>query len=160
MEVGFARLAMPGRMELFPGAPGVVFDIAHNPDKAASLAAALRETFPDRHFVFVVAIGASKDAPSVLAPFFALPASFVFTSFVTAGKLAERSGRLADIAALAGFASLTIDDPLEALRAARQHGDGAHIVVVTGSTFVTSALRDWSLAMNRTPNEHPLRSNI
>ena len=132
-------------MEFFPGHPSVIFDIAHNPDKAASLAEALGETFGDRRFVFVVGIGTTKDAANVLAPFFALNASFVFTQFETPGRLSERPQRLSNIAELAGATARTIVDPVDALAVARRAGDGGHVVVVTGSTFVTGLLRDWWL---------------
>ena len=145
VERGFAHLVIPGRMEFFPGHPSVVFDIAHNPDKAASLAAALRETFPGRRFAFVVGIGETKDAPNVLKPFFDLPASFVFTQFETAGRTSERPQRLANIAELAGLTARAIGDPIDALAIARRSADGSHVVVVTGSTFVTGALRAWWL---------------
>ncbi len=143
IERGLTQLVLPGRMEFFPGFPGVIFDVAHNADKAASLAAALRETFPDRRFAFVVAIGETKDAVNTLRPWFELPASFVFTSFEAAGRQAERPQRLFNMAALAGVPARAIADPIEALAVARRQADGNHVVVVTGSTFVTGILRDW-----------------
>ena len=145
IERGLARLVLPGRMEFYPGFPGVIFDVAHNPDKAASLADALLETFPERRFVFVVGIGETKDAPAIMRPWMALPATFIVTSFEAAGKTAERPQRLANILENAGIASRTIGDPIEALGIARRHGDGSAIVVVTGSTFVTATLRAWWL---------------
>jgi dihydrofolate synthase/folylpolyglutamate synthase len=95
VEDGFARVQIPGRMEFFPSHPGVVFDIAHNPDKAQHLADALVRAFPNRRFTFVMAIGESKDAPEVIRPFLALPGSFTFTSFTVAGRNAVRPQRLA-----------------------------------------------------------------
>ncbi len=145
IERGFAHLVIPGRMEFFPGFPSVIFDVAHNPDKAASLASALRETFPDRRFVFVVGIGETKDAASILRAWFDLPATFIFTSFETPGRKAERPQRLANIAQVAGVTARTIVDPVEALGVARRHADGSHVIVVTGSTFVTATLRAWWL---------------
>jgi len=145
VERGLAGLVLPGRMEFFPGFPGLVFDVAHNADKAASLADALRETFPGRRFAFVVAIAESKDAASVLRPWFALPATFTFTSFDTPGRTAERPQRLATIAQVSGVAARAIADPIEALAVARRQTDGANIVVVTGSTFVAGTLREWWL---------------
>ncbi len=145
IERGLAQLVIAGRMEFFPGFPSVIFDVAHNPDKAASLADALRETFPDRRFVFVVGIGETKDAANILRTWFDLPASFIFTSFDTPGRTAERPQRLANIAEHAGVASRTIADPIEALAVARRHADGSHVVVVTGSTFVPATLRAWWL---------------
>lgn len=143
IENGFARLMIPGRMEYFPSHPAVVFDIAHNPDKAANLATALRETFPGRRFAFVIAVGESKDAPHVLDPFVDLPATFTFTSFVADGRAAIRPQRLASIARDLGLWGRAITDPVEAFSVARRNADAEDIVVVTGSTFVVATLRDW-----------------
>jgi dihydrofolate synthase / folylpolyglutamate synthase len=145
IERGFAGLVVPGRMEFFPGFPSIVFDVAHNPDKATSLADALRETFPDRRFMFVVAIAEMKDVANVLRPWLELPASFVFTSFETPGRTSERPGRLANIAEQAGINARVISDPIEALTVARRQAEGSHVIVVTGSTFVAGILRDWWL---------------
>ena len=40
------ELDIPGRMERFSAHPDVVFDVAHNVEKAEALVAALRESFP------------------------------------------------------------------------------------------------------------------
>jgi dihydrofolate synthase/folylpolyglutamate synthase len=145
VERGLANLVIPGRMEFFPGHPGVVFDIAHNPDKARHLADALVETFGDRRFAFVVAVAEGKDAVGVMAPLLELNGSFICTSFETRGREAVRPQRLANIAAVHGSSSRTIMSPIEALGVARRSGDGSQIVVVTGSTFVVATLRAWWL---------------
>ena len=46
VERGLAHVVIPGRMEIFAGAPPCVLDIAHNEEKARSLVASLREAFP------------------------------------------------------------------------------------------------------------------
>jgi dihydrofolate synthase/folylpolyglutamate synthase len=143
VERGLAELVLPGRMEYFPGFPGIIFDVAHNPDKAESLAEALRANFPDRRFAFVVAISESKDAAGVLRPWLDLPATFVFTAFETPGRESERPGRLANIAERAGAVARSISDPIEALTIARRQAEGSHVIVVTGSTFLTGMLREW-----------------
>ncbi len=145
MERGFSQLVIPGRMEFFPAFPSVVFDVAHNPDKARGLADALRETFPQKRFVFVVAIGESKDAAGVLQPWLELPASFVFTSFETPGRASIRPLTLVNVAQNVGRSARAIVDPVDALAVARRNADGSNIVVVTGSTFVVGRLRDWWL---------------
>ncbi len=143
IEAGFAQLVIPGRMEYFPGFPDVVFDIAHNPDKAAHLARALLHAFPGRRFTFVVGITESKDAQEVLRPLFALPASFIFTQFETAGRRPTRPQRLVNIAEHSGIWARAIGDPVEALSIARRSTDANGVVVVTGSTFVVAAVRQW-----------------
>ena len=146
IESGLARTVIPGRMEFFPSHPGVIFDIAHNPDKAAHLAHALAETFPDRRFTFVMAIGASKDAAQVIAPFLELRGSFTFTSFSAAGRVASRPQRLASITDELGGWGRAVTDPVEAFAIARRNAEGDDIVVVTGSTFIVAELREWWMA--------------
>jgi dihydrofolate synthase/folylpolyglutamate synthase len=146
IEAGFSQLSIPGRMEFFPGFPDVVFDIAHNADKAQHFARALEHAFPGRRITFVIGISESKDAQEVLRPFFALPASFIFTSFETAGRRATRPQRLVNIAEHAGIWSRAIGDPVEALSVARRSTDANGVVVVTGSTFVVATVRQWWIA--------------
>lgn len=146
IEAGFAQLVIPGRMEFFPGFPDVVFDIAHNPDKAEHLARALLSAFPGRRFTFVIGITETKDAQAILRPLFALPASFIFTSFETAGRRATRPQRLVNLAEHAGIWARAIGDPVDALSVARRSTDANGVVVVTGSTFVVAAVRQWWIA--------------
>jgi dihydrofolate synthase/folylpolyglutamate synthase len=146
VERGLASVAIAGRMEYFPAHPSIVFDIAHNADKAANLASALREEFPAQRFAFVVAIGESKDATAIVEPLAELPASFVFTTFEVAGRPSTRPQRLASIVAQRGVAARAIADSLEAFAIARRTAGADDIVVVTGSTFIVATLRAWWLA--------------
>ncbi|GAC1419920.1 MAG: Mur ligase family protein [Candidatus Velthaea sp.] len=154
IERGFALLQIPGRMEFFPSHPAVIFDIAHNPDKAQHLADALRSTFPDRRFAFVIAVAESKDAGQIIAPFVGLPGTFTFTSFDTAGRTSIRPQRLASIAGDLGIWGRAIADPVDAFSIARRNGDAQDIIVITGSTFVVATLRDWWLAHVASNVEH------
>ncbi|MBV8300016.1 MAG: bifunctional folylpolyglutamate synthase/dihydrofolate synthase [Candidatus Eremiobacteraeota bacterium] len=143
VESGLSRTVIPGRMEFFPSHPGVVFDIAHNPDKATRLAHALAQTFPERRFTFVMAIGESKDAAEVIRPFLPLNGSFVFTTFEAAGRTAARPQKLASITEEMGGWSRAVTDPVDAFASARRNAETDGIVVVTGSTFVVAELRAW-----------------
>ncbi|HUA10281.1 MAG TPA: folylpolyglutamate synthase/dihydrofolate synthase family protein [Candidatus Acidoferrales bacterium] len=145
IEAAFAELVIPGRMEVYPGHPTLVFDIAHNAEKAEALVRSLRERFDSRHFTFVVAIGASKDAPEILRAFATLPANFVFTSFDAAGREAHNPMRLLRIAESIGSWGRCVADPVEALSVARRSAAHDDVIVVTGSTFLVAALREWWL---------------
>jgi dihydrofolate synthase / folylpolyglutamate synthase len=147
VEDGLSRLMIPGRMEFFPSHPSIVFDVAHNPDKAEHLARGLAVAFPDRRFSFVIAIEQAKDVAEILRPFGKLRASFTFTSFDgVAGRTAVRPQRLASIAEELGLWGRAIADPVDALAIVRRNADASDIVVVTGSTFVVATLRDWWFA--------------
>jgi dihydrofolate synthase/folylpolyglutamate synthase len=140
---GLSAVTLPGRMELLRTKPDIVLDIAHNAEKAQSLAASLAESFPGRRFHFVVAIGVSKDARAIVEAFAALPSSFTFTSFETQGRSATPPAQLATLAATLGVHGRAIADPIEALTVARRVAAYDDVVVVTGSTFVVARLREW-----------------
>ncbi|MDP9110762.1 MAG: bifunctional folylpolyglutamate synthase/dihydrofolate synthase [Candidatus Eremiobacteraeota bacterium] len=143
VERGIARAFLPGRMELFVAFPSVLFDIAHNPDKAQQLARSLRSKFPDRRFSVLLAVDESKDAGQILLALRELPASYIFTSFETQGRIATKPRKLAGIAEGLGLSGRAIEDPIEALSVARRNARSDDIVVVTGSTFVVAQLREW-----------------
>jgi dihydrofolate synthase/folylpolyglutamate synthase len=145
IEGALADLLIPGRMEVYPGHPTLVFDIAHNVEKADQLVSSLRERYDDRHFTFVVAIGASKDAAEILRTFASLPANFVFTSFDIAGREATKPMRLLRIAESIGTWGRCVGDPVEALSIARRSAAADDVIVVTGSTFLVAVLREWWL---------------
>lgn len=145
VQSALAPLVIPGRMEVYPGHPTVVFDIAHNAEKADHLVRSLRESFGDRRFSFVVAISESKDANEIVRALATLPASFTFTTFETAGRHPIKPARLASIAESVGAWGRAVADPVEALSIARRNGSASDVVVVTGSTFIVAQLREWWL---------------
>ncbi|MBV8263089.1 MAG: bifunctional folylpolyglutamate synthase/dihydrofolate synthase [Candidatus Eremiobacteraeota bacterium] len=71
---GFADLSLPGRTEYYPSHPSVLFDVAHNVEKAQALGGALQRHFPGRRMVFVVAIAREKDFAGVVGAGRGLPA--------------------------------------------------------------------------------------
>ncbi|MBV8689838.1 MAG: bifunctional folylpolyglutamate synthase/dihydrofolate synthase, partial [Candidatus Eremiobacteraeota bacterium] len=146
VERGFDNVHIAGRMEVLPGNPTVVFDVAHNADKAQSFAHALQAHFgPDHRYWFVIAIGERKDAHDLLAAFTGFDGSFIFTTFDAVGRAAAKPQRLASIAEDLGIWGREITDPVDALSVARRNAEQGNIVVVTGSTFVVAQLRAWWL---------------
>jgi dihydrofolate synthase/folylpolyglutamate synthase len=145
VEAAFAQLVIPARMEVYAGHPTIVFDIAHNAEKAEHLVTSLRERFGGRRFIFVVAIGATKDAAQIVRTFATLPGSFVFTTFETAGREATNPARLLRLAELAGTWGRSVAEPVEALSIARRSANADDVIVVTGSTFLVAELREWWL---------------
>jgi dihydrofolate synthase / folylpolyglutamate synthase len=140
---GFAGLAIPGRMESAGGHPAVVFDIAHNPEKAQSLTASLREHFAGKRIHFVVAVGETKDARTIVETLASVACSLTFTSFTVTGRRAVAPARLAALAESLGTWGRAIADPIEALTVARRRAEFDDVVVVTGSTFIVAELREW-----------------
>jgi dihydrofolate synthase/folylpolyglutamate synthase len=120
-----------------------VFDVAHNPDKAAHLVDSLKTAFPDRHFACIIAVGESKDAHEILHAFTDLPSTYVFTSFEAQGRTPTKPQRLLSIAESLGMSGRAVGDPVEALNIARRNSSADDVIVVTGSTFIVAELREW-----------------
>jgi len=140
---GFEQLEIAGRMEVLSHNPAVVFDVAHNAEKASSLVLSLRERFSGRRIHYVVAIGESKDARRILEILGEMPSTFTFTSFAAQGRHAIAPSRLAAMAESIGSWGRSISDPIEAFSVARRLAAIEDVIVVTGSTFVVAGLREW-----------------
>jgi len=66
VRVGLSRVELPGRMQILPGLPTIVLDVAHNPHAAAALGQSLdaMQSFPATYAV--VGMYADKDVEGVV----------------------------------------------------------------------------------------------
>ena len=145
IALALGNISLPGRTEYYPSRPSLLFDVAHNVEKAAALRAAIDRHFPGRRLVFVVAIAQEKDAAGMLEAWRQLPAHFIFTTFDVSHRRSRHSQTLVNAAEQAGLPSRAVDDPVEALAIARRIAGANDLVVVTGSTFLVGTLRRWFL---------------
>jgi dihydrofolate synthase/folylpolyglutamate synthase len=153
---GLESVALPGRVEYFPGRPSIIFDIAHNTEKAVALRQSIERHFPDRRLTFVCAIAEGKDVPGMMTAWEKLPAQFIFTTFPESHLRPVRPYNLANAAQLHGLAARAVDDPEEALMLALRVAAADDIVVVTGSTYLVGELRKWFLANVADPRHAPV----
>ncbi|MHB8479309.1 MAG: bifunctional folylpolyglutamate synthase/dihydrofolate synthase [Vulcanimicrobiaceae bacterium] len=138
---GFAAARIQGRMEVVAGRVPVVFDIAHNREKARALVAALAERFPAAPVRYVVAVGQGKDAAGVLRALGEAPGSFLLTAFTAQGRTAQDPHHIGEIARGLGLTAQVVPQASRALAAALDACVPGEIVVVTGSTFLVAELR-------------------
>ncbi|HEY1428570.1 MAG TPA: cyanophycin synthetase, partial [Candidatus Tumulicola sp.] len=143
VERGLAAARIAGRMEIFAdGGITLVFDIAHNVEKAAHLSASLREQFPDRRISYVVAIGDTKDSPRILGQLATSGAHAIATRFSASGRNAVDARELAGMARTAGMTAESIEPAAEAFGQGRRRARDGDVLVVTGSTFLVAEIRD------------------
>jgi len=66
VRIGLSQVSLPGRMQILPGLPVVVLDVAHNPHAAGALGQSLdaMQSFPATHAV--VGMYADKDVENVI----------------------------------------------------------------------------------------------
>jgi dihydrofolate synthase/folylpolyglutamate synthase len=153
----FSAVAVPGRLEVIRQAPAVLIDVAHNPEGAAALAAAIEDAFMFSRLVGVVGILADKDAVGILSALEPLLTEVVLTS-----SSSPRAIDPDDLSSLAqeifGSDRVSVEpnlpDALEAaVTAAESEGDlGGVGVLVTGSVTVVGEARALLRRGRRTEN--------
>ncbi len=140
LRAAIAGVAVPGRMEVFPGPPDVVLDGAHNPAGMEALASALPELVGDRGPVTaVMSVLGDKRAYDMVASLAGI-ADLVFTTRSTHARAID-AVELAGLAGDAGVPAWAVPDPAEALAAARDAAAPGGVVVVTGSLYLLGDLR-------------------
>jgi dihydrofolate synthase/folylpolyglutamate synthase len=142
----FAAVAVPGRLEIIRNAPTVLIDVAHNPEGAAALAAAVEDAFMFSRLVGVVGILADKDAVGILSALEPL-----LTEVVLTRSASPRAIDPEDLSSLAqeifGSDRVRVEPDLPdaldaAVTAAESEGDlGGVGVLVTGSVTVAGEAR-------------------
>lgn len=83
VEIAFADVDSPGRLELVRTSPTILVDGAHNPAGAEALVEAVQEAFQFERLVGVVGVMADKDPEGILAALEPLLAEVVITSAST-----------------------------------------------------------------------------
>jgi dihydrofolate synthase/folylpolyglutamate synthase len=133
------RVRVPGRLEVFPGAPPVVLDGAHNPAGMAALADSIEDVFRDVRPVAVVSVLDDKDLDAMLGALAPRIGALVATRSrhrraIPAHVLATTSVRL-------GTPTEIVDDPAGALERARRRAGPRGGVLVCGSLYLLADLR-------------------
>lgn len=143
LRTGLATSWLPGRFEIVAHAPTVVLDAAHNVEKMAALVATMRATLIWRVcWVIFGALGA-KDIAPMLATLAGLQPRLIATTPHALGRIPALPTRIAETARTQGIAVVAaIPEPDDAVAFAMQHADPHDVIVVTGSLFLVSQLRD------------------
>lgn len=125
VAAGLARASLPGRLQVLPGDPEWVVDLAHNPDGASALAGFLRDRGPARRTIAVFGMLADKDIGGVVAALADQVDEWIVTGLP--GDRGATGGEIAAQAAVAGASSLreagSVADAVELARAIARPGD-------------------------------------
>jgi len=135
---GLARTVWPARLELVPGAPDLLLDIAHNHAGALSLKKALADYFPGRRPVLLIGMLDDKEWDKVIDELAPAAQAVVVTRPVS--HRAARWDRLADHARRFGPCE-AVEDIGGALERARALAGPSGLVVVTGSLYMVAQAR-------------------
>ena len=146
---GLARLAVPVRIEFFPGRPRLVIDAAHNVASAAALTQTLRShpAMSGRR-VLIFAASKDKDAGGMLRELAPEFEDVVLTRYMSSDR-GHSTEQLATLAIAAGARRLhQAAHPTAAWELAHQLAAPADVICVTGSFFLAAESRALALSMN------------
>ena len=142
VRVGLAMVELPGRFQIVPGEPALVFDVAHNPHAVAALAENLDAMgfYPTTHAVFGVM--ADKDLEPIYARIGPMIDRWYFTDLPTprAASAPELLARWTAQNTRTDVAGSVHADPMAALQAAIDQADPADRIVVFGSFFTVGGV--------------------
>jgi dihydrofolate synthase / folylpolyglutamate synthase len=137
---GLVSVELPGRLQVLPGRPVTVLDVAHNPQAAAALADSLASMGFHPQTWAVFGIMADKDIGSVIAALLPRVDRWYVASLppprgATASDLRQRL----ETAGVAPAAIRDFNDPASAYRAAREAVAEADRIIVFGSFLTVAA---------------------
>ena len=145
VEVAFADVTSPGRLEVVRSSPTILVDGAHNPAGAEALVDAVEEAFDFTRLVGVVGVMADKDPEGILAALEPLLAEVVVTQ--AANPRAMDADDLAEVAIdvfgedrvhVAARLPDAIDVAVQRAEGEEERGAG---VLVTGSILLVAEAR-------------------
>ncbi|HUP69469.1 MAG TPA: Mur ligase family protein [Acidimicrobiales bacterium] len=141
VEVAFAGLRLPGRMEVVSRQPLVLLDGAHNPAGARAAAATLAEEFEaSTSRILVLGMLAPRDPAEMLEALDVAGTRLV----VAVAPPSPRAVLAAEVAAAAGSLGVRAEvagSVAEALALARAEAADTDMVLVTGSLYLVGAAR-------------------
>lgn len=146
---GMGETKWPGRLEIISEQPRILLDGAHNPEGAASLAAALQHTYAERSIHFMVGMLASKSHEAYLQHILPLVDTLIITEPQFGKKIeAEALHHIAQqLSAQIERPITMIVEPdwkkaLERLKILTQPED---LAVISGTLYLISDVRSWIL---------------
>jgi dihydrofolate synthase / folylpolyglutamate synthase len=143
------QMSIPGRIQLEPGDPDVIYDAAHNPAGAGALAQVLPRLARDRDVVCCLAILEGKDAPGIVNALAPAVSRFVCTEIPPeriegSGRPGGRARPALEVAALcekAGVAAEAVPDPVAAWERARELArERRGVALAAGSHYLLSSI--------------------
>jgi len=139
------NLKFPGRMEKVQIQPTVILDGAHNPQKMVALAESMQRLYPNKKYILVVGMLATKDAQHSLFSLIQNAKKVIATTPHVIGKPSIGSEELATMVKRIN-PLIEIDayeDVKTAIKRALEEAKSSDIILITGSLYLVGEARDF-----------------
>jgi len=145
---GLQSVRLEGRFEWISDSPPILLDGAHNPEATRSLAASVKDIFPDKKVILVTGVMNDKDIKETMAPLMEIADSVILTkaqyeraaspekmrNILSSLNLSESISRPASIVSTASIS--------EALHLAKSMCTVNSIILITGSFYTTGEAKE------------------
>lgn len=138
IEEGIRNTRWPGRLQLIPGSPRILLDVAHNPAGAWALRSALSTYFEDASITILFGAMRDKAIAEMTQILFPLAERVIATQ--PDNPRAATPQEIADLAAATGTQVLCEPSIAAALEKAKAATCANGLVVVTGSIYLVGAV--------------------
>lgn len=144
IKIGLSSAKIRGRFEVINiGARILVLDGAHNPDSAKALFETLKEKFPGKNIIFILAALKNKLAKEIISELNNISKFFIFTELSSneTYSVEELSNILSDVNHYKE--SIKMKDPIEAFFYALKNSENDDVICVTGSFYLVGEIISW-----------------
>lgn len=138
IERGVNETRWPGRLQRVAGAPEILFDVAHNPDGAWALRAALSHMYSDRKLVLL--FGAMRDKAVAEIASILFPLAFAVVATRADNPRAATPEEIAEAGARTGAETVVENQVPAALEKAKALAGSDGVVIVTGSIYLVGEI--------------------
>lgn len=140
IQQGFSEVFWPARFEILRRYPPVVIDSAHNRDSALKLRLTIEDYFPAIPVILLFGASEDKDIEGMFSELLPRVHSVIATQSIH--PRAMEAEKLVEIVHRFGKPAKSVTPVEQALLAALEMANNEAIVLVTGSIFITAAVRE------------------
>jgi len=137
IESALSKIYWPGRMQLIKKSPVIVLDSAHTPESAELLGDELKNLYPNRDIISILAISSDKDKRGIIEEVSKFSSEIIFTRTLSSRLSYEEE--LAGIADELGLKNYTIESNFhDLIEGISNKHDNKKVFLIAGSIFLVS----------------------
>jgi dihydrofolate synthase / folylpolyglutamate synthase len=152
---GLKQAFIPGRLEIIKRNPLVIVDGAHNPEKVKALCKAMKDIFPHRKIISIVAIKQDKNAKEMITQLLNISTEIIFTQYKlkidTGDIISYPIHELEDMVGQIKHTRFVISkaDISKAYLYARERAGDDDLILITGSLYLMGEFKKFQIFNNQ-----------
>ncbi len=150
---GLLAAWLPGRFEIVQRNPYIILDAAHNPEKMSACLETLRSAIHPQKVIIIFGALGSKAILQMLAECAALDPLIIAEEPKATGRISAPAEQIVVAAAQLGLQHIKANNAEDAVRIALENASDDTAILITGSLFLVSNIREYVLQTVRSNAE-------